>query len=178
MLWALSNHADPRAVPLADRHYSRKTIGASQFTPPGRKMVLLTPEANSLWVTSYPFKEYVKHAWGGAWLCALFRNESPHLASELIVQAVAATRWKYKEVPALGMVTMIDRKKVRPTKVRGKDVWGWTFRKAGFVEVGETKGGLLVMQLTPDRVPAAQEPLPMKIVAKPEKVAVGQLLLF
>jgi len=50
-------------------------------------------------------------------------------------------------------MTFIDRNKVRPTKVRGKEVWGWTYRKAGFVEVGETKGGLLALQLLPDAMP-------------------------
>jgi hypothetical protein len=59
----------------------------------------------------------------------------------------------------MGMVTFIDRRKVRPIKVRSRDVWGWTWRKAGFVEDGETKGGLLVMRLhvcdMPNALPAA-----------------------
>ena len=55
MNWHLSNHCAARAIPLADRHYSRKTVGSPQFTPPGRKLVLLTDEADALWVTSWPF---------------------------------------------------------------------------------------------------------------------------
>ena len=52
------------------------------------------------------------------------------------------------------MVTFVNREKVRPTKVRGKNVWGWTYLKAGFVEAGETKGGLLALQLLPAAMPA------------------------
>ncbi len=42
MPWHLSNRADPRGARLADSHYSRKTPGAAQFTPPGRCVVLRT----------------------------------------------------------------------------------------------------------------------------------------
>jgi hypothetical protein len=52
------------------------------------------------------------------------------------------------------MITFVDRNKVRPTRVRGRDVWGWTYRKAGFVDAGETKGGLLALQLLPAAMPA------------------------
>lgn len=78
-------------------------------------------------------------------------------ASELIRQAVAATRAHYGTPPALGMVTFVDRRKVRPTMVRGEPTWGWSYRKAGFAHVGETKGGLMALQLLPRDMP---EPLP------------------
>lgn len=32
--WRLSWRADPRALPLADRHYNRQKIGSAQFVPP------------------------------------------------------------------------------------------------------------------------------------------------
>ena len=67
--------------------------------------------------------------------------------------------------PALGMVTFINRSKVRPTMVRGEPVWGWTWRKAGFVECGETAGGLLALQLHPEDMPPpiapSLSPLPL-----------------
>jgi hypothetical protein len=53
------------------------------------------------------------------------------------------------------MITFVDRSKVRPTIVHGDAVWGWTYRKAGFVVAGETKGGLLALQLLPEAMPAA-----------------------
>jgi hypothetical protein len=119
----------------------------------------LTATGEALWVTSWPFAEWVKHAWGGAWLCTAFRNEGAGVASGLIRDAVAATRFQFGEPPALGMVTFIDRARVRPTIVRGSAVWGWTFRRAGFVEVGETAGGLLALRLAPEAMPQPRRPL-------------------
>jgi len=160
-MWRWSHRADPRARVLADRHYSRQKIGAPQFVPPGRCLVLYagSPGAAAYWVTSWPFAEYVKHAWPGAWMCSAFRNEGAGQASVMIREAVSATRAVFKEPPALGMVTFIDRAKVRPTKVRGADVWGWTYRLAGFLECGETAGGLLALQLLPGAMPPARFPL-------------------
>ena len=137
MPWHLSNRADPRGARLADRHYSRKTPGAAQFTPPGRCVVLRTTGGNALRVSSWPYPQYVKHAGGGAWPCSLFRNESQALSSTLITQTVAATCWQWGEPPALGMVTFVDT-----TQVRHKRDPGRYFRKAGCKQVGLTKGGL------------------------------------
>jgi hypothetical protein len=72
--WRLSHRADAAALPLADRHYNRQKPGTPQFVPPGRCMVLLTAAADALWVSSWPFAEYVKHAWAGAWVCSCFRS--------------------------------------------------------------------------------------------------------
>lgn len=76
----------------------------------------------AFWVTSWPFPEYVKHAWPGAWMCSAFRNEGYGIASTLITDAIAATRYHFGEPPALGLITFLDRSKVRPTKVHGKTV--------------------------------------------------------
>ncbi|MDF2684770.1 MAG: hypothetical protein K0R47_5960 [Brevibacillus sp.] len=86
-------------------------------------------------------------------MCSAFRNEGAGVASELIMQAVAATRAKFGEPPALGMVTFIDRSKVKPTMVHGEPTWGYTWKKCGFEYVGETKGGLMALQLRPERMP-------------------------
>ena len=153
MRWFSSTRFDKRALPLADRHYNRQKIGSPQFVPPGRCVVLLTENADALWVTSWPFAEYTKHAWAGAWMNSLFRNESPHLASELILEAVAVTRAIFGEPPSLGMVTFVDPGKVRPKR----DV-GYCYRKAGFRAVGQTKGGLLALQLLPHEMPAPHSP--------------------
>lgn len=149
MIWTLSHRADPHGRQLADRHYNRQKVGAPQFVPPGRCLVLTTPHA--LWVTSWPFAAFVKHAWPGAWVCSAFRREDGEStpASDMIREAVAATRWRWPDVPALGMITFVDRSKVRPTHVRGRVVYGWTYRRVGFHACGETKGGLLALQLLP-----------------------------
>lgn len=153
----MSHRADPAATRLADRHYNRQKIGSTQFAPPGSCVVFLTDCGKAFWITSAPFAEYVKHAWAGAWVCSAFRSEGAGKASDLIRQAVAATRAYYGDPPALGMITFVDRNKVQPIMRRGKPVWGYSYRKAGFIEVGETKGGLLALQLLPDAMP---DPIP------------------
>jgi hypothetical protein len=159
--WQLSYRTDPVARKIADRHYNRQSVGASDFVPPGRCVVLRTAAGDAFWVTSWPFAEYVQHAWAGAWLCSAFRNESEHLSSELVREAVAATRAVW-EPPELGMVTFIDS-----TKVRHKRDPGRCFRKAGFKPVGETKGGLIALQLLPDEMP-----LPVPATGTQERIAI------
>lgn len=151
MRWAQSWRADPRAAAMADRHYARQSHGSLQFVPPGRCLVLTTPTA--LWVTSWPFAEYVKHAWAGAWVCSLFRNEGDALSSELILEAVAATRWWWPAVPDLGMVTFVDASKVRRKRDPGR-----CFLRAGFECVGETAGGLVALRLAPRAIPDPSPP--------------------
>jgi hypothetical protein len=156
MIWRLSHRADPYARNIADRHYNRQKIGTPQFVPPGRCLVLVaeTSTGRALWVTSWPFAEYVRHAWAGAWVCSAFRNEGAGRASDMIRDAVAATRARYEVIPALGMITFLDRAQVRPVKVRGVVTWGRTWTLAGFRHVGETAGGLMAWQFLPADMPA------------------------
>lgn len=163
MRWCASHRFDPAAARLADRHYNRQKIGSPQFAPTGSCCVFVTDCGRAFWITSNPLAEWVKHAWAGAWVCSAFRSEGAGTASELIRDAVSATRAHYGDPPALGMVTFVDRDKVRPIRVHGRDVWGWTYRKAGFVDVGETKGGLLALQLMP-------EAMPVPIAARPRSM--------
>jgi hypothetical protein len=149
MHWHLSHQADPRAILLADRHYSRKTTGSDRFMPPGRQFVLMTDDGRAVWGVVWNRPEYVFHAWKHAWLNTLFRNESAHLSSDLIVAAVAATRWYWPDVPALGIVTFVDPRKVRSANP------GYCYRMAGWTRLRErTKGGLVVYQLLPGDMPA------------------------
>ena len=156
MRWHLSHRADPLVVPLADRHYNRQKIGSPQFAPPGRCVVLHSDCRCAFWITSWPYAQYVKHAWAGAWVCSAFRSEGAGVASELIKQAVAATLSFYGEAPPLGMITFLDTEKVKPIKVRGVETWGRTWGLAGFRNVGKTKGGLLAFQLMPQDMPDAE----------------------
>lgn len=149
--WVCSWRTDPIARALADRHYNRQHVGAKNFCPPGRCAVFVTSDHKAFWVTSWPFAEYVKHAWAGAWVCSAFRNEGTELSSHLIRMAVAATRDRWSP-PELGMITFVDA-----TKTRHKRDPGRCFIKAGFRRVGETKGGLVALQLLPADMP---EPIP------------------
>jgi hypothetical protein len=146
--WQLSYRADPLGAAIADRHYNRQAIGAPQFVPPGRCVVLRAEGA--LWVTSWPIADYVQHEWAGAWINSCFRNERPdlYLSSDLIREAIAATLAEWGESPALGMVTFVDASKVRRKRDPGR-----CYRRAGFRHVGFTKGGLWAFQLLPAEMP-------------------------
>lgn len=165
--WCISHRADPAAARLADRHYNRQKIGSPQFAPTGSCAVFVTDCGRAFWVTSAPLAQWVRHAWAGAWICSAFRNEGAGRASDLILQAVAATRAHYGEPPALGFVTFVNRAKVQPTIVRGKSVFGWTFIKAGFAPCGETKSGLLALQLLPENMPAPLSAKPRSMHGAP-----------
>ena len=150
-MWQISDRFDPRAVAIADRHYNRQKIGTPQFVPPGRCLVLIRDRG--LWVTSWPFAEYVKHEWAGAWVNSLFRNEGSDVrASELIVRAVSITRSQWTP-PERGIVTFVDPTKVRPTMRRGKAIFGYCYLQAGWTHVGFTKGGLWAWQQLPAAMP-------------------------
>ena len=152
MNWLVTTPVDQRARRLADRHYSRQKPGTREFSPPGRKLVLINEDATATWVTSWPDAQYVHRIYPDAWICTLFRNESPVLSSDLIREAIAITRWKYGKAPASGMITMIDASKVRSANP------GYCYKQAGFKLVGKTQGGLLILQLLEAGMPEAEPP--------------------
>lgn len=167
MHWYLSHRFDPRANLLAKRHYTCQTPDSDQFVPPGSCLVLLTAQADALWVTSAPKAEFTHHAWAGAWVCSLFRNESSLLSSMLIREAVAVTRWYYElvlgeTVPSLGFVTFVDAPKLRASPK--KRAPGYCYEKAGWTRLKETtkQHKLVVMQLVPDAMSEPQMPLGAK----------------
>jgi hypothetical protein len=165
MPWRLSHRKDPEARAVADRHYNRQRVGAADFVPPGRCLVLKTPGA--FWVTSWPLAEYVRHRWAGAWVCSAFRREPecPHVSSDLIRAAVAATRWKWPDAPELGMVTFVDER-----KVKAKRDPGYCYLMAGFeYEPDATapdgyarteQARLRVLRMPPGAMPAPAPPRP------------------
>jgi hypothetical protein len=151
--WRPSWRNDPAVRLLADDHYSRQNPGADGFVPPGKCLVLKTATCSvpgrpwAAWVTSWPKAEFVQHAWAGAWINQLFRREGgPYLASDLITWAVAHTRAHWPAVPKLGIVTFVDEE-----EIKGKEVPGWCYRRAGGSHVGFTAGGLWAFQQLPDR---------------------------
>lgn len=105
----------------------------------------------ALWVTSWPFAQYVRHAWAGSWVNSLFRNEDGDLiqSSWLIRRAIAATVARWPDA-GVSLVTFVNAEKVR----HKRDV-GRCYLRAGFHRVGDTKGGLLAFELRPDEFPEA-----------------------
>ncbi len=153
MRWGVSNRFDPVGVALADRHYNRRNVGSPQFVPPGSNLCFVTPAGDAVWTTSWPYAEYVRHAWPGAWVNSIFRNEGDYLSSELIREAVAAPRWTW-DPPVLGIITFVDAGKVRRERDPGR-----CYRKAGWTHVGFTKGGLWAFQMLPAQMPEPIMPL-------------------
>jgi hypothetical protein len=136
-MWVRTNRADPLAAALADRHYSRQKPGTRQFVQPGRCLVLVTPDYDALWVTSWPYEQYVlRKLYPGAWTCSLFRNEGEILSSDLIRAAIVETIAYFGDPPEHGFITT-----VRPDKVRHKRDPGRCFRKVGFQPIGFTADG-------------------------------------
>jgi hypothetical protein len=158
--WRPSWCADPSVARLIVDHYSRQHPEAAQFMPPGRKLVLRTADGLAAWGMSWPYAEYVNRDWPGAWLNSPFcRKGGQHRASDLIRLAVAHTIATWGTPPREGMVTIVDASRVAPKPGKYRtDGAGWCYRKAGFREVGQTKGGLLVFQLLPEDMP---EPTPV-----------------
>jgi len=159
-LWRLSDRAEPAAVKLADRHYNRQKPGSPQFVPPGACLVFLAHGENALWVTSWPLPQFVRHAWPGAWVNSLFRNEGAGLSSELIMAAVSATRAIW-EPPEKGIVSFVDAAKTRRKRDPGR-----CYRKAGWRHVGFTKGGLWAFQQLPSEMPAADSSIVAPLFAE------------
>ena len=157
MIWERSDRFDPRAVRLADQHYPRQKKGSNQFVRPGSCLVFyagVSPR-EAVWVTSW--QKFVGHPWPGAWECSTFRNANIGVASELIRDAVAATRWHYGAPPEQGMITFVD-----PAKVKGNPP-GNCFLRAGFRHIAtmlptKRRGILHVLRLEPDDMPQP-EPL-------------------
>jgi len=152
--WHLTCRTDPFVRVMADRHYSRVTVGHPHFTPPGKCLVLRTSAYNAFWVTSAPLAQFVRHPWAGAWTCTAFRNESSILSSVLIEQAVAVSLFVLKTPPDFGFITFVNAIKVNSSNP------GYCFKKAGWKPVGFTKNGLHVLQLLPTAFPRPVAPSP------------------
>lgn len=181
MHWIKTKRTDPNLLSLADRHYSRQTIGGKGIASPARSVCLISSDRKAGWVLLAPFPEYVQHAWRESWDNRFFRNESEMLSSELIREAVAVSLWvadlkDWGPPLRFGIITMVD-----PTQVRHKRDPGRCYLKAGFKYLScavcdgsqslagfrchrctdgraVTKGGKLVLGMSPEDMPSPAAP--------------------
>lgn len=129
---------------LADRHYSRRTIGAKQFCYAGRKLVLRNAEGSVLFVWMYCYPQYRMDGQIG-YNCAIFRNESSRLSSEIILEAesLAFEKWGQNR-----LFTYINPRKIKSPNP------GYCFKKAGWKQKGLSKTGKVLLvkynNLNPD----------------------------
>jgi hypothetical protein len=144
--WIITNKCDRDMLRLADCHYSRarKSIGSSQFTRPGKNLVLRTEIGDAGWVSWYSkkrddhFKDVIE--------CTFFRNESRYLSSDLVKWAVYASvqRWG---IPSEGFITFVKDDAIQSTNP------GSNYIHAGFKKVGRTKvRNLTILQLLPNQI--------------------------
>ena len=131
-----TNHFDPEMAMLADRHYSRRTPGARQFCYSGRKLVLRNAEGTVLFVWMFPDASLRMDKQTG-YNCAIFRNESQRLSSEIILEAEISAEQKWGPNRAY---TFIDPRKIRSTNP------GYCFKKAGWVDAGRTLSGKVILE--------------------------------
>lgn len=75
-------------------------------------------------------------------------------ASTMIREAVAVTRWKWPDVPDLGMVTFVDAGKVHHKRDPGR-----CYLRAGFERDGKTEGGLIAVRMRPEVMPEPCAPM-------------------
>lgn len=150
-LWQQTKKTDTACVALADRHYSRVTVGASQFTRPGENLVFRTADGTAVWVT-WRSKFPRKDGFGNAWEVTIFRNESETTSSLLIKEAIEKTMEIWGPLPSDGMITYVS-----PTKVLSENP-GYSFLRAGFKRLKErSTKGLLIYHITQDWFEQAKE---------------------
>jgi hypothetical protein len=122
---------DGECAELADRHYSRRTVGARQFLYSGRKLVLR--DAAGLIVFGWMYPDAAMRMDGQTgYNCAIFRNESRRPGSEIILEAedMAVAKWG----PNRGY-TYVD-----PAHVKSPNP-GYCFKLAGWRFVKRTQDG-------------------------------------
>lgn len=120
---------------LADRHYSRRTIGSPQFLYNGRKLVLR--DALGLVLFGWVFPDPALRMDGQkGYNCAIFRNESTRLSSEIILEAeqLAFKKWGQNR-----LYTYVDASRIRSTNP------GCCFLKAGWQRIGLSKTGKVLL---------------------------------
>jgi hypothetical protein len=130
-----TTHFDAEMAALADRHYSRRTVGARQFCYAGRKLVLRDTKGDVLFVWMWPELSMRMDGQSG-YSCAIFRNEGPRRSSEIILEAEAAAfaKWGPNRV-----FTYVNPKKIRSINP------GYCFKIAGWKRIGQSKSGLVLL---------------------------------
>lgn len=132
--WNKVTKFDPRTAALADRHYNRRKVGSNQFMPPGNTIILYHPDGAVFgWWRPDP-KAGIKQMNGKeGWTCTIFRNESEHLSSLMILKA---EEWlKDQTCGPDGMLTYVWDSKIKSENP------GYCFKMAGWKPIGKSADG-------------------------------------
>lgn len=135
--WYLTKDGDATCLAMYERHYSAHRYKDGRvrkiFCGPGAKIVLRTRTGDALFV----WRKFVNLRGDEGINCAVFRNESPIKASDLIRQAdkIADFCW-----PGERHYTYVS-----PAKIRSSNP-GFCFKAAGWKSCGTTQGGLHILE--------------------------------
>lgn len=113
---------DRECALLADRHYSRRTVGSPQFANNGRKLILRNAEGSVLFVWLFP-KPELRFDKQTGYNNSLFRNESERLSSDIILEA---EQWALREV-GTGSALHVYR------PAQGSERKSWLLLQAGWL---------------------------------------------
>lgn len=116
---------------LADRHYSRQTIGSREFMGNGRTLVLRDTAGTLVFGWLYP--KAAMHVIDAVW-CSIFHNESAWRSSDAILEAERMALEKWSDAPRFA--TYID-----PRKITSRNP-GYCFKVVGYKHVGQSTRGL------------------------------------
>lgn len=119
---------DRDCASLADRHYSRQSVGNVQFMPPGRTMVLRNPEGSVVFGWLWQDK---RDDGQSGYNCSIFRNESTRKSSEIILEAENRV---YRKWGIARLFTYVDPDELRKPshKYRKPKTPGRCFVAAGY----------------------------------------------
>ena len=135
--WIVGQDAEPELRAMYERHYSCHKYAdgrrPKKFVGPGEHIVLTTPKRNALFV----WRMFIDKSGQKGVNCAVFRNESPVLSSDLIREADAIADFCW---PGQRHYTY-----VRASAVASRNP-GYCFLCAGWNRCGFTKGGLLILE--------------------------------
>ena len=142
-----TTHFDPEMAMLADRHYSRRTVGARQFLYSGRKLVLRNTEGTVLFAWMWPDDEKRMDGQTG-YGCAIFRNESARRSSDIIFEAEehAVRKWGPNR-----FYTYVD-----PRRVISRNP-GYCFKMAGYKFVRVSAGAKHLLAKETTGMPGTQD---------------------
>lgn len=135
--WTVAKDGDLAGMELFRRHYTFKAYRDGRkrtlFCGPGYKMVLITPGLDALFV----WRKFKDDSGQQGINCAVFRNESDRLASELILEAEAFAwrRWPSET----RLYTYVNDRKIRSRNP------GYCFIRAGWKRCGITKWNRLLI---------------------------------
>ena len=134
--WIIGQDGELELYSLYKRHYSsskNRNRKIRQFVGPGQHIILTLPDRSALYV----WRKFIDDSGQKGINCAVFRNESKILSSNLIREADAIADFAW---PGERHYTY-----VRAEAIKSRNP-GWCFICAGWQHCGYTKAGLYILE--------------------------------